>query len=57
LPGSGWRMTGCDREGVDLRLGGQVARLSFAEPVANASDARKALVALVQQARAKGAAQ
>jgi putative heme iron utilization protein len=55
LPGSGWRMTGCDRDGIDLRSGGQVARLSFPAPVANANDARKALVALVQQARAKAA--
>jgi putative heme iron utilization protein len=55
LPGSFWRMTGCDREGIDLRSGGQVARLGFPEPVADANAARKALIALVQQARAKAA--
>jgi putative heme iron utilization protein len=55
LPGSFWRMTWCDREGIDLRSGGQVARLGFPEPVADANAARKALIALVQQARAKAA--
>ncbi|MDF3072404.1 MAG: hypothetical protein K0S54_71 [Alphaproteobacteria bacterium] len=57
LPGDGWRMTGCDRDGIDLRAGGQVARLAFPEPVADANGARQALVALVQQARAKAAAE
>ena len=57
LPGGGWRMTGVDRDGVDLRAGGKVARLEFAEPVADANGARKALIALVQQARAKAAAE
>lgn len=57
LSGAGWRMTGCDREGVDLRAGGQVARLDFAAPVIDAAGARQALVALVQQARAKAAAE
>jgi len=56
LPGEGWRLTGCDREGVDLRAGGQVARLAFPEPVRDAAGARQALVALVQQARAQTAA-
>jgi putative heme iron utilization protein len=55
LQGDGWRMTGCDRDGIDLRAGRQVARLAFPEPVADATGARKALVALVQQARANAA--
>jgi putative heme iron utilization protein len=57
LPGDGWRMTGCDRDGIDLRAGGQVARLAFPEPVADANGARQALITLVQQARAKAAAE
>lgn len=57
LPGGGWRMTGVDRDGIDLRAGGKVARLAFPEPVADANSARKALIALVQQARAKAAAE
>lgn len=52
LTGSGWRMTGIDAEGIDLRLGGRVARLAFDAPVADAVDARRALVALVGRARA-----
>ncbi len=55
LKGANWRLTGVDREGIDLRAGGSVARLAFPEPVVDASGARKALVALVQQARAKAA--
>src|SRR5437762_13484126 len=31
--GTGWRMTGIDPEGVDLRCGGDTARLDFAAPV------------------------
>ncbi len=52
LPGSDWRMTGIDAEGLDLRRGGQVARLPFDQPLAGAADARKALVSLVDRARA-----
>ena len=55
LPGEGWRMTGIDSEGIDLRAGGAVARLALPGPVANAEEARKALVALVKQARGKAA--
>jgi len=29
LGGTGWRMTGIDGEGIDLRLGGAIARLEF----------------------------
>jgi putative heme iron utilization protein len=52
LPGAGWTMTGIDAEGVDLRLGGSVARLAFEQPLNIASQARQTLVALVQRARA-----
>ena len=53
LAGSGWRMTGIDAEGIDLRRGGQVARLAFDAPLGAAGEARKALVALVAKARAR----
>ncbi|MHA1564639.1 MAG: HugZ family pyridoxamine 5'-phosphate oxidase [Alphaproteobacteria bacterium] len=51
LPGTGWRMTGIDPEGCDLRHGGRVARLPFQSPVHDADTARQALVAAVQLAR------
>jgi putative heme iron utilization protein len=50
--GSGWRMTGIDPEGIDLRLGGRVARVEFDAPIAEAGQARAALVALTKRARA-----
>ena len=31
-PGAGWRMTGIDPEGVDLRRDGETARLDFPAP-------------------------
>ncbi|HWG78172.1 MAG TPA: DUF2470 domain-containing protein [Stellaceae bacterium] len=49
--GSGWRMTGIDPEGIDLRRGGAVARLDFPAPVGDAEGARAALVRLARQAR------
>ncbi|MCC7275407.1 MAG: DUF2470 domain-containing protein [Alphaproteobacteria bacterium] len=49
----GWRMTGVDPEGADLRLGGAVLRLAFATPVADAKGARVELVRLVGEARAR----
>lgn len=52
LPGEGWRMTGIDQEGIDLRAGGTVARLALPTPVAGPDEARKALIALVAKARA-----
>jgi len=52
LAGAGWRMTGIDTEGIDLRLGGKVARLALPEPIAGPQDARRALVALGAKARA-----
>ncbi len=50
--GDGWHLTGIDAEGIDLRRGGEVARLDFAAPVGDAQQARAALVALARQARA-----
>jgi putative heme iron utilization protein len=51
LPVGGWKMTGIDSEGLDLRSGGRVARLAFDRPITNAGEARKALIALAAQAR------
>ena len=51
LAGDGWRMTGIDSEGIDLRRAGTVARLAFEVPLRAASEARKVLVALVGKAR------
>ncbi len=49
--GEGWRLTGIDAEGIDLRRGGEVARLDFAAAVGDAQAARAALVRLAQEAR------
>ena len=49
--GQGWEMTGCDSEGCDLRLGGEVARIEYGARVRNATETRKALVSLVKHAR------
>ncbi len=48
---TGWRMTGIDPEGVDLRCGSETARLDFAAPVVTAEEARAALVRLTEEAR------
>ncbi len=47
-----WRVTGIDPWGIDLRNGGEIARLGFDAPVAGPDEARRALVALVREARA-----
>jgi heme iron utilization protein len=47
-----WRMTGIDPEGLDLRRGGEVARLAFDTPLHTPQEARTVLVALVAKARA-----
>ena len=52
--GEGWRMTGIDAAGCDLRRAGTVARLEFPTPVHDAESARAMLVSLVRQARAQG---
>jgi len=49
--GTGWRVTGCDSEGIDIRLGGKTARLRFAKPVFDVEGARDELVRLVKLAR------
>lgn len=49
--GAGWRMTGIDPDGIDLRRDDEVARLDFAAPVPTPAAAREALVALVAAAR------
>jgi putative heme iron utilization protein len=52
LAGDGWRMTGIDSEGIDLRRAGKVGRLAFDVPLQASGEARKVLVALVGKARA-----
>ncbi len=49
--GAGWRITGIDPEGADLRRGGETARLPFDRPVRDAEGARAELVKLVKRAR------
>lgn len=51
---SGWRMTGIDPEGLDLRRDGAVARLDFPAPVLTPAAARSTLVALAETARQAG---
>jgi heme iron utilization protein len=51
LAGGGWRMTGIDPEGVDLRRHGETARLDFADPVATPRAARAGLGRLADEAR------
>lgn len=57
LAGDGWTMTGIDPEGVDLRCGSDVARLTFDIPVRNSGEARERLVALAHEAQSAQAAQ
>jgi putative heme iron utilization protein len=56
LPGTDWRMTGIDAEGIDLRRAGpgdkRTARLAFDAPLGDVAEARKVLVGLVAKARA-----
>jgi heme iron utilization protein len=47
--GTGWRMTGLDPEGVDLRCAGDTARLDFPSPVLTPEGARTALARLVEE--------
>ena len=49
--GTGWRMTGCDPEGCDLYRGETIARLPFPKIAHNPDEARKALIALANEAR------
>ena len=52
--GEGWRITGVDAEGADLRRGGETVRLPFGTPVHSADECRVELVRLVKKARATG---
>jgi putative heme iron utilization protein len=47
-----WRMSGIDPEGLDLLLGADTRRISFAAPIASPGDARHELVRLANEARA-----
>jgi putative heme iron utilization protein len=49
--GDGWRLTGIDAEGADLRRGGCVARLDFRAPVGDAEGVRAEFVRLAKLAR------
>lgn len=53
--GEGWRMTGIDPEGLDLRcqsgIDSKTVRLDFPEPVLTPAAARSTLVSLAEQAR------
>jgi putative heme iron utilization protein len=53
-PGSAWRMTGIDPDGIDLRSDTAIARLDFEHPIATPEDARKVLAGLAQRARQRG---
>ena len=53
LEGSGWRITGIDPEGVDLRRGARTARLAFGNRVADPEGARAELVRLARLARGR----
>ena len=50
---TGWRVTGVDGEGLDLRREGQVARLDWPEPVASAAAVEPALDALLAATQAR----
>jgi heme iron utilization protein len=52
LAGTGWKMTGIDAEGIDLRRSGEVARLAFDTPLSAGDQARQVLISLVTRARA-----
>lgn len=51
LAGEGWRMTGIDPDGIDLRRGGAVGRIDFASRVEDAGAARAELVRMTREAR------
>jgi len=50
--GEGWRLTGIDPEGIDLRCGDDAARLDFAASADAPTAVRAALIALAEAARA-----
>jgi putative heme iron utilization protein len=49
--GDGWRMSGIDPDGIDLRHGDDMARIDFSAPVRGVPAARAELVALARAAR------
>jgi putative heme iron utilization protein len=51
--GDGWRLTGIDPEGADLRRGGSIARLDFDVRAEDPTMARAELVKLVKVARSE----
>ncbi len=55
-PAGEWRMIGIDPEGCELATADMVRRLDFPAPAPDTSSVRQQLVALVQAARAAGAA-
>jgi hypothetical protein len=57
LSGAGWRLSGVDPDGADLRHDAAAARLDFAAPAADEADIRREFMALAAQARAGGPAQ
>ena len=52
-PAGAWRCTGCDPEGLDLRLDRVGLRLAFPQRVNASGPLRAVLVQLAQEARAK----
>ena len=51
LSGQGWRLTGVDPDGADLRLDAAVARLEFAAPAVDVDGVRREFTRLAQAAR------
>jgi heme iron utilization protein len=44
-------MTGIDPDGIDLALGDKVLRIAFPQPLRDAGEMRKALVAMATECR------
>lgn len=51
--GTGWRVSCCDPEGMDLRCEDETARLEFGTPVFDLDAARAVLIKMTQQAKTK----
>ena len=49
--GEGWRLTGIDPEGADLRRNGETARLDFAAPAHSLAEAQAMLLQLLDKVR------
>jgi len=49
--GSGWEISSCDPEGVDLRHGDEFGRIEFEEPVFDSDTVRRTLVQMTRRAR------